>query len=175
MIDMSTLMGSLMSVASIIGKWKIFQDNGQEGWKAIIPFYSFYIFSKTFNEERLGIILVWSEAIFVITTIPLLVILFIPFVLAIFMTFIGGFGIVSDTSIWRDTFNALSASGRIAVIILAAVMIASFIIMLTFHIRLHYRYTLHQNAPMWFMFIWVFMPSIGYIYFAFRQKQTDIL
>ena len=172
---MSNLIGSLVSVLSIIGKWKIFEDNGQEGWKAIVPFYSSYIFSKTFNEERLGKILAWSEATFVIALIPLMIILFIPFVLATFLTVVGGFGIISDTSIWKDTFNALPASGRIAVIILAAVVMISFIIMMIFHIRLHYRYTLYQNVSMWFMIVWVLMPSIGYIYFAFRQRQTDIL
>ena len=172
---MSTLIGSLMSVASIVGKWKLFEDNGQEGWKAVIPYYSSYIFSKTFNEEKLGRILAWSEAVFVMSFIPLCILLFIPFILTVFSTMVSSLGIVSDSSFWKDMFNALSDTGRISIIVLLIVMVISLILMIYSYITLHYRYTLFQNVSIWFMLIWVLLPCVGYLYFAFREKQTDIL
>ena len=33
-------------VIGIIAQWKIFEKAGEEGWKAIIPFYNMYIYTK---------------------------------------------------------------------------------------------------------------------------------
>lgn len=33
----------IMAILEIIGGWKVFQKFGEPGWKAIIPFYNFYV------------------------------------------------------------------------------------------------------------------------------------
>ncbi len=52
--DIVTLLANLVSTAisfaamvlSIVGMWKIFTKAGEEGWKAIIPYYNLYILCK---------------------------------------------------------------------------------------------------------------------------------
>lgn len=53
MIDFDTemlmtllLTGLVVFVIMIIAMWKIFEKAGQEGWKAIIPIYNYYILLK---------------------------------------------------------------------------------------------------------------------------------
>ena len=41
---------SILGILSIIANWKIFEDHGEKGWKALIPFYSTYIFGKICND-----------------------------------------------------------------------------------------------------------------------------
>lgn len=36
----------IIIVIGIIAQWKIFEKAGEEGWKAIIPFYNMYIYTK---------------------------------------------------------------------------------------------------------------------------------
>ena len=33
----------VMAVLEIIGGWKVFNKFGEPGWKAIIPFYNYYV------------------------------------------------------------------------------------------------------------------------------------
>ena len=40
-------------VLIVAGWWMIFTKAGQEGWKAIIPFYNFYIVLKIVGREAL--------------------------------------------------------------------------------------------------------------------------
>lgn len=40
---MLILCGIIMSLASIIANWRIFQKAGQPGWAALIPFYNLYV------------------------------------------------------------------------------------------------------------------------------------
>lgn len=42
----SAVVGVFILVLSIVAMWKIFEKAGEKGWKAIIPFYDFYILCK---------------------------------------------------------------------------------------------------------------------------------
>ena len=44
------LLSLLFFLASAAGLWRIFEKAGYEGWKAIIPFYNFYIWLKVINK-----------------------------------------------------------------------------------------------------------------------------
>lgn len=37
------MLGLIIYIIMVIGMWKIFEKAGEEGWKAIIPFYNLYI------------------------------------------------------------------------------------------------------------------------------------
>ena len=171
---MSSLIGSILFVLSIIGKWKIFEDSGEEGWKSIIPFYSSYIFGRTFNEGELGKKLGWSEALLTLGMIPLsFIILFVLF-FVFALTFSGGLGFITLDSLWVELYNTFSPSYRIGIAVLLIYILVTFIFVYVYHIKLHYRYTLYKNVGTWFMIIWLLIPSAGYLYFAFRNNQTDI-
>ena len=59
--------GVLGFIINVVGRWKLFSKAGEEGWKAIIPFYGTYTMYK----------LTWINWLFVVTYI-------IPFVLGAF-------------------------------------------------------------------------------------------
>ena len=172
---MPAILSSALLILSIVARWKIFEDNQEEGWKALIPFYSSYIFSKTFNEERLGKKLAWAEAVFMMASIPFGILLFFATIMATTLVLAGGLGFISEVSFWKQLFDSMFFSGHKLFIILLLIVSISFIVLEYLHIKLHYRYTLFQNSSVWFMILWVLIPSIGYLYFAFRQEQTDIL
>lgn len=56
------LVGILLIVIVIVGKVKLFQKCGKEGWKAIIPFYSDYVFTR----EICGLHWAWFVGLLVI-------------------------------------------------------------------------------------------------------------
>ncbi|MES2590389.1 MAG: S26 family signal peptidase [Bacteroidota bacterium] len=45
-MDTSYLLLILFSVTTIIGLWKLFSIAGEEGWKALVPFYNFIVWLK---------------------------------------------------------------------------------------------------------------------------------
>ena len=51
------LAGLVIAVIMIIAMWKIFEKAGHEGWKAIIPIYSFYILLKIVDKPGWWLIL----------------------------------------------------------------------------------------------------------------------
>lgn len=57
-----TLIALAIVVVVIVATWKIYVKAGEEGWKAIIPFYNVYIMYKMF----------WGNGwIFLLTLIPI--------------------------------------------------------------------------------------------------------
>ncbi len=49
---MASLFAIVVGACAIVGAWKILQKAGEDGWKAIIPFYGEYTFFKTFWEKK---------------------------------------------------------------------------------------------------------------------------
>ncbi|MBR2709992.1 hypothetical protein IKE72_02850 [Candidatus Saccharibacteria bacterium] len=46
MITSLTIMAIIMFIITVIASWKIFKKAGEPGWKALIPFYNYYILYK---------------------------------------------------------------------------------------------------------------------------------
>jgi len=66
----SNLITSLLSIATmvlaIVGLWKIFTKAGEEGWKAIIPYYNLYVLCKIVGGKFLRLII--SLVLFIMST-----------------------------------------------------------------------------------------------------------
>lgn len=43
----------ILFVLTVIGEWKILEKAGEPGWKALIPFYRFYILFKVFWDQKI--------------------------------------------------------------------------------------------------------------------------
>ena len=57
---------SLLGVVSMIANWKIFEDRGEKGWKALIPFYSTYTFGKICGDiEDAKRLMIWIAVLLV--------------------------------------------------------------------------------------------------------------
>lgn len=153
---------SISALLGIIGMWMIFQYNGEKPWKSIIPFYSIYIFSKTFNEERLGKKLAWCQFLL----ISAIFIFFGVFMALLFEAAIHPLGGYNNNYLSLDSEQFLFAG---SLIFLFIILVITFIL----SIKLHYRYTIFRGLPMWFMLIWVFAPGIGYFYIGYNDAQND--
>ncbi len=145
---------SISALLGIIGMWMIFQYNGEKPWKSIIPFYSIYIFSKTFNEERLGKILAWCQFLLILSV-------FIFY--GVFMALLFE---ADNNYLSLDSEQFLFAGSLIFLFI-------NLVITFIFNIKLHYRYTIFRGLPVWFMLIWVFVSGIGYFYVGYNDAQND--
>lgn len=48
----------LFSISTVIGLWKLFGKAGEKGWKALIPFYNFYIWLKLIDKPWWWLLLI---------------------------------------------------------------------------------------------------------------------
>ena len=152
---------SISALLGVIGMWMIFQYNGETPWKSLIPFYSTYIFSKTFNEERLGKKCAWLQFILIVA----IFFFFGVFLMLLFESTINSYG-YNNNSLSLGSEQFLFAGSLIFLFIM---LVITFI----FHIKLHYRYTIFRGLPVWFMLIWVFVSGIGYFYVGYNDAQND--
>ena len=177
MESLFSLLSTVSIILGVVGQWMIFQDNGEAGWKALIPFYSAYIFAKTFFEERLGKKLMWSQLILFIIAIPLVVFLAFVVMVVAALTIGSGLGValdlVSHEDFWQNIFGTVSNSFYTGMIGLSVLFVIAFIFTLIYHIKLHYRYNTVKGAPIWFMLIWIIAPGIGYFYYGLKHEAND--
>ena len=171
---METLLSSISSISlllGIAGLWMIFQYNGEAPWKSLIPFYSTYIFSRTFYEEELGKKLAWSKFISSIIAIPFAIAFMAAVVIAASLALGGGIGLLEEV----DFVSSILSESHIMIIFLFFILLMILVIfVMVFHIKLHYRYTLYKDLPSWFMFIWILAPGIGYFYCGMNEdKRTE--
>lgn len=173
-IDYLYVLNTILYLSSIIGLWTIFENNNEKGWKSLIPFYSTYTFAKTFHEEKLGKKLAWAQAVFSIAFISLLII-FIVISIFFFISFALSFMVLFQSDVFFEIFREnFPTSTKTITIVLSVISLISFIFVMYYHIELHYIYNKLKNIPTWFMLIWVFLPSLGYLYFAFIYGKYDI-
>ena len=45
-IPFAMLISLVLLILYVVGRWKLFEKAGEEGWKALIPFYSYYTYVK---------------------------------------------------------------------------------------------------------------------------------
>lgn len=62
-MDTSYLLLILFSVTTIVGLWKLFTIAGEEGWKALIPFYNFIIWLKLIKKPWWWIFLIITPGV----------------------------------------------------------------------------------------------------------------
>ncbi|MBQ9530682.1 MAG: hypothetical protein IJR70_01275 [Eubacterium sp.] len=64
--------GALIGVVlSIVALWKIFQKAGEEGWKAIIPFYNMFTFVKIIDGNGIKFLLLIIPVVNIVYSIIL--------------------------------------------------------------------------------------------------------
>ena len=69
----SSVIGLIVGVLAIIAMWKIFQKAGEEGWKAIIPFYNAYTLVKIADGNGIKFLLLLVPIVNIVYTIMLYV------------------------------------------------------------------------------------------------------
>ena len=165
---------TILFIASIIGKWKIFSDNGEGGWKSLIPLLSTYTFSKVADETKIGKKLVLSYIALWVTGIIAVVALsasLVAYSTPEEIQYIIDQGAAGETLLIDLTsqMSSLSLPFLIAGILFLVAAVASIV----YFIKLHYRYTIKRGAESWWIIIWIFLPAVGYLYFAFANPNKN--
>ena len=138
---LSGLISDLLVIAAIvliiIGTWKILQKAGEDGWKAIIPFYGKYTLFKTFWKKKWfwislipKVLLVFNASVFCFMVFYLLVVGFGSFMGAAASVFNDIASITDPTVSSSNNYGTIasdfSTSANAAIPILAVAMIFFF-------------------------------------------------
>lgn len=167
----------ILNILGIVGMWKIFEDRGEKGWKAIIPFYSDYVFGKVCDETKLGKkVVIWE-----VTTIILLFVVF--FALSFSLASSGSLEQIQEiiatleanpnAVITPDMManNNLTLSNPVPFLISLLLFVIAIIFLFVYIIKLRYRFTVKNNGQTWLMILWILIPAIALLYFAFIHKD----
>ena len=162
-----TITVNVMTILTVIGLWKILEDNGIEGWKAIIPFYSSYLFGEVAGEPEKGKKQMRAEILTVIFAVVLTV--FAVILLGYSKEYMGepGTGVVGfkeDPPLWL----------AITTIVLAVLTVIFAIRAFVMYVQICDSYDRLRKAPGWFIVFWIFLKGLAFIYFAFIHDNYNI-
>ena len=164
----------LSAVGTIVGRWKIFEDHGEPGWKAIIPFLNIYTFAKISNQKELGARIVFCNIVAIVASMIFVVMFSMSLANHLSPAEIDAFINSGDlNSTIQVIVNGLREYVDLVPLLIGLVAIFAIIASFVFYIVLHYHFTILQNAPASWILVWIFLPVIGYIYFAFFHNPTN--
>lgn len=69
----SSVCALIFGIIGIVAMWKIFQKAGEEGWKAIIPFYNTYTLVKIVDGNGIKFLLLFVPIVNIVFAIMLMV------------------------------------------------------------------------------------------------------
>ena len=122
-------------ILNYVATWKLLEKAGEEGWKAIIPFYNEYVISKLSNCVRLF----WADLILTIISLSGVMFVFITGFIAAFGSFTG---LVADIDYILYNILEVSVFTMIPVIILCFfIMIAKTVIRVFINLKFVSCYT----------------------------------
>lgn len=162
---------SILSVIGTIGLWKILEDRGEKGWKALIPFYATYTLGKTFGGQK--------TALKMIASCILMILAFAGCALYTMANYSAGTDmIITDITDINgiDFVNSnISFTGNpMIVLLLLAIAIVALVVTIVYIIKFFRAFDKANNGPSWMILVWLFLNPLGYIYYAFTHKNDDI-
>ena len=170
----ANILQPVLSVVAMISFWKIFEDRGEKGWKAIIPILSTLTLGKVAHDSKHAKGRVFSGiALFISVFILIVTYLFgvssnYDFVITD-MNDINGV-VVTEQFTDNFTYNG----NPFVLVLLAALIIISAIFYLINHIKLSMNFDQLNNGPSWMIILWIFLPIGAAIYYAFIHNSYDI-
>ncbi|MBR2769392.1 MAG: hypothetical protein IKD68_10700 [Solobacterium sp.] len=147
--NLITLLQGAVFAVSLICAWKIYSDRGEAGWKALIPFYSSYVFGRIVRDKPKGIAMMISALIAV------------------------GSGIVFYS--FLAALLSLQNSGptiEIGLVLSGLCMSVSVLVFFALQIILKVRFVQNENSPIWLALLWIVLPIFGDIYYAFMHRPV---
>lgn len=121
--SISNLFSLAAAILVIIGTWKILEKAGEQGWKALIPFYNKYTMYKTF----------WKKKWFWVQFIPAAVL--VPIITILFVASIVGF-ISATNSYSSDAPIMAIISIAIAIFLTIAISIYSYVFSIILNVKI---------------------------------------
>ena len=161
----SYVYAAVILVLSVICLWKIFEARGQGGWKALIPFYSDYVFGVISKERKLGKKVMLAEIFSILAAVALVA------MCLILLTFSRReYDPVSGDFVHKQSPPSYLT---ILTIVTAIVLVWLLISMVVWKIKLYHRFVLLNHAPGWMTLIFVFIPVLALGYFAFLRGTNN--
>ena len=165
----------ILSILSMVSHWKIFEDRGEKGWKALIPILSTLTFGKVAKDSKhakgrviAGIVLALSLLLLVVTYAIGLSNSQVDFTVTD-MNDING---VVITEHYTDTANY--TGNPLVLLLFVAATIISLVFYLINHIRLCKSFDSTNAGPSWMIVLWIFIPIAAAVYYAFIHHNYDI-
>ena len=163
----------LNNLIAIVCLWKIFTANKEEGWKALIPFYSDFIFGKIINEPKQAKKYIFDKVLFLISAF--LLVGFIAHSIAL-----GSNGqLYTDENIMNITasgIDKMSAGGLMLGMVSLIGIVSFFCKAFVDWVVLKYRFLQFKDIERRWIIPWIFIPFVAWIYVAFywRKKNENI-
>lgn len=149
-----SVIANLAWIASLVALWKIFEDRGEAGWKALIPVYASFIFGKCCGEEERGKKLVVIELGLIATMIAFM----FSFFWLLVQTSPGG---NPDQPVATAIFG-------ISTLLMLVLAIVWFVI----SVKIKWTYSVLEEEKTWTVFLWALIPFAGNIYYAFFGNKA---
>ena len=150
---------SILSIVSIIGMWKIFEDRGEKGWKSLVPFLNTLAFGRVCGEED-------RAKNLMIKNIILVLMFLIMFPIAVYIMSVA------------ESSSAPSSSTKVLGIVLLILFLAFLVLAIVAYIqqiKLFLAFDKVNEGPSWMIILWLLLPAGAYIYYAFIHKNITIL
>ena len=152
----------------VIGFWGIFSRYGEPGWKAIIPIYGEWIWSKIVGEEKTG----KRYVIVSIILLCVLVLLAIAATVGFIATEKAEVTLADGTTSYQIENFPIPAA--IAIVLCSIATVVLFVYAMILHFRLGKAHVKMEHAASWFKWIWLFFPGLAAIYFGFIHHKYYI-
>ena len=166
----------ILSIAATVALWKILEDRGEKGWKSLVPILSTLTFGKVANDSKHAKGRVFSG----IALFSSLFLLGVVYAVGIStsnydfqitdMNDINGV-VITEQFASNPTYNG----NPLVLFALLGLVIISTVFYLINHIKLCKSFDSINAGPSWMIVLWIFLPSVAYIYYAFIHKDSPPL
>jgi hypothetical protein len=149
------IISSLISLAALVARCKIFSDNDSDWWRALIPLLDIYTFGEIVDDRETG-----KKALICYA-------LFGP---------IATFSIVLMLSFLFMSYSEKPWLGIIATILVFIYFIAAIVCIvleIIYIMRLRSKYIKLKGEQSWLLVIWFFFTFLTEIYLAFFTRHTE--
>lgn len=149
------IISSLLSIAALVARCKIFSDNDYDWWRALIPLLDIYTFGEIVDDRETG-----KKALICYALLGPIAAFFIVLVLSfLFMPY--------SEKPWLETI------ATILVFVCFIVTIVCIVLEIIYIMRLRSKYIKLKGEQSWLLAVWFFFPFLTEIYLAFFTRHTE--
>lgn len=165
----------VLSIVMMISFWKIFEDRGEKGWKALVPILSTLTLGKVAKDSKHAKGRVISGIALFVSMFLLLVAYFAGYTNSHVDFQITDMNDINGVVISEQFSDSGTYTGNpLILFIFLGLMIVSIVFYLINHIKLCKSFDTTNGGPSWMIILWIFFPIGAAVYYAFVHHNYDI-
>lgn len=165
----------VLSIVTMISFWKIFEDRGEKGWKALVPILSTLTLGKVAKDSKHAKGRVISGIALFVSMFLLLVAYFAGYTNSQVDFQITDMNDINGVVISEQfSDNGTYTGNPLILFIFLGLMIVSIVFYLINHIKLCKSFDMTNAGPSWMIILWIFFPVAAAVYYAFIHHNYDI-